>query len=107
MGRTARRVLGAGALAVLVALTAVPVVASASAGDALIKPSPAQHASLRVPVEAKVQPAEPVADRDTWSWRGFVELLVLAVACAAVVAYYSESAGQRGGTRVPARVRRR
>jgi len=102
MGRTARRVLGAGSIAVLLALTPAAGVAAPAASDAITKPSPPPAASQPGSVEAAARPAA----EERWSWRGFVELLVLAVTCSAVVAFYS-TAGERGGTRVPARVRRR
>ena len=102
MGRTARRVLGTGSIAVLLALTAVAGVAAPAAAGGISKPLPPPTASPQGSVERTApQPA------DGWSWRGFVELILLAVACSAVVAFYSTTAGERGGTRVPARVRRR
>ena len=103
MGRTARRVLGTGSIVVLLALTAAwgaetPV---AVGGIKTASPQPASP-------PASVEPAaDRRANHDRWSWRGFVELMVLAVTCSAVVAFYSATAGERGGTRVPARVRRR
>jgi hypothetical protein len=104
MGRTARRVLGTGSIAVLLALTVAAGGAAPAAADVITRPSPARPVSPQASVEA---PARPAADEGRWSWRAFVELLVLAVACSAVVAFYSTTAGERGGTRVPARVRRR
>lgn len=103
MGRTARRVLGTGTIAVPLALTPAVAVAAPAADGAITKPplplpgSPQQSA----------EPAGPQRDEGRGSVRAFVELIALAVACAAVVAYSSVSAGERGGTRVPARVRRR
>jgi hypothetical protein len=103
MRRTARRVLGAGSIAVLLALTAAEVAAAPAAGDAITKPS------LPLPgsPNRSVEPTAPRAAEARTSMRGFVELIALVVACAAVIAYYSVTAGERGGTRVPARVRRR
>ena len=103
MGRTARRVLGTGSIAVLLGLTAAEVVAAPAAGDAITKPSLPLPGSPR----GSVEPATPRAAEARTSMRGFVELIALVVACAAVIAYYSVTAGERGGTRVPARVRRR
>jgi len=103
MGRTARRVLGTGSIAVLLGLTAVEVVAAPAAGDAITKPSLPLPGSPHRSVEPTAAPR--AAERT--SMRGFVELIALVVACAAVIAYYSVTAGERGGTRVPARVRRR
>lgn len=103
MGRTARQVLGAGSIALLLALTAAAGVAAPAADDAIIKPSLPLPGS---PQRSAEPAARPAANDSRWSWRGFVELLVLAVTCSAVVAFYS-TAGERGGTRVPARVRRR
>ena len=102
MRRTARRVVGAGSIAVLLALTAADVAAAPAAGDAITKPSLPLPGSPR----GSVEPTAPRAAERT-SMRGFVELIALVVACAAVIAYYSVTAGERGGTRVPARVRRR
>jgi hypothetical protein len=103
MGRTARRVLGTGSIAVLLALTAVAVDAAPAAPDGLSKPSLPLPGSPQRSVE---QPA-PRGAEERGSMRGFVELIVLVVTCAAVIAFYSVTAGERGGTRVPARVRRR
>jgi|SRR6185295_2867732 hypothetical protein len=104
MGRTARRVLGTGSIAVLLGLTAAEVVAAPAAGDAITKPSLPLPGSPHRSVEPA---AAPRAAEERTSMRGFVELIALVVACAAVIAYYSVTAGERGGTRVPARVRRR
>src|SRR5215468_416761 len=103
MGRTARRVLGAGTIAVLLALTPAVVVAAPAAADAISKPS------LPLPgsPQRSVEPAVPQGAEARGTMWAFAELIVLAVACAAVAAFYSVSAGERGGTRVPARVRRR
>ena len=103
MERTARRVLGTGSIAVLLALTAVAGVAAPAAAGAITKPSSPPPVS---PLGSVEQTAPRGAEERT-SMRGFVELIALVVACAAVIAYYSVTAGERGGTRVPARVRRR
>src|ERR1043166_9443319 len=105
MGRTARRVLGTGSIAVLLALTAAAADAAPAAGGAITKPSLALPGSPQRSVEPTAPPG--AAREDRWSWRGFVELIVLVITCSAVVAFYSTTAGERGGTRVPARVRRR
>jgi len=102
MGRTAL-VMGTGSIALLLALTAAVGAAVPAAGDAATKVSPAPLASP--PASGERAPTRPADER--WSWRAFVEVIVLAVTCAAVVAFYSTTAGQRSGTRVPARVRRR
>jgi hypothetical protein len=104
MGRTARRVLGTGSIVLLLALTAATAGAAPAAADAIKQPPSPPHASLPGSVEPT---ALRPADARGWSWRGFVELIVLAITCSAVVAFYSVTAGERGGTRVPARVRRR
>ena len=103
MERTARRVLGAGSIAFLLALTAVAGVAAPVASDVITRPSPPLPASPPVSVERTA----PRAGSEGWSVRGAIELIVLALTCSAVVAFYSSTAGERGGTRVPARVRRR
>jgi len=104
MGRTARRVLEAGSIAVLFALTAVAGAAAPAAADASTNPSPPPLASRPGSVEPTApRPAEERAS----GMRGAIELIVLALTCAAAVAFYSAKAGGRGGTRVPARVRRR
>src|SRR4051794_21956343 len=103
MGRTARRVLGAGSIAVLLALTAATGDAAPAADDAIIKPS------LPLPgsPQRSAEPAALPAAKERGSMWAFAELMILAVTCAAVVAFYSVTVGERGGTRVPARVRRR
>jgi len=103
MGRTALRVIPTGSIALLFALTSAAGAAVPAAGDAAIRPSAAPIAS---PLASDAPVPKPPAD-ERWSWRAFVELIVLAAACAAVVAFYSMMPGERGGTRVPARVRRR
>ena len=103
MGRTARRVLGAGSIAVLLALTPAAAVAAPAAADGITRPP------LPLPgsPQRSVEPTAPRAAEERGSMRAFVELLLLAVTCAGVMAFYSVTAGERGGTRVPARVRRR
>ena len=104
MGRTARRVLGTGSIAVLIALTAAAGGAAPAAADAIARPQPPPPASR----PGSVEPTAPRAGEQRRSgWRGAIELIVLAVTCSAAVALYSTTAGERGGTRVPARVRRR
>jgi len=103
MGRTARRVLGAGSIAALLALTALEGVAAPAETDAISRsPLPLPGSPGR-----SVETTVPRAAEERGSMRAFAELLILAVTCAAVVAFYSVTAGERGGTRVPARVRRR
>ena len=104
MGRTARRVLGTGSIVVLLALTAAPAGAVPAAADDSKLAAPPPLASQLASAERTVVRR---ADEGRWSWRAFVELMVLVVTCSAVVAFYSTTAGERGGTRVPARVRRR
>ena len=103
MGRTVRRVLGAGSVAALLALTAAAAVAAPAAGDAIGRPAPPLPGSP----QRSGEPTARQAGNDRWSWSAFVELIVLAITCALVVAYYSTAAGTQSGTRVPARVRRR
>ena len=103
MGRTARRVLGTGSIALLLALTPVVADAAPAAADAISKPPLPLPGS---PQRSAETPA-PVAAKERGSRWAFAELSILAVTCAAVVAFYSVTAGERGGTRVPARVRRR
>ncbi|SRR5258705_8151369 len=102
MGRTARRVLGTGSIAVLLALTALEGVAAPAGTDGITRPQLPLPGSR----ERSVETTAPRAAEERGSMRAFAELLILAVSCAAVVAFYSV-AGERGGTRVPARVRRR
>jgi hypothetical protein len=102
MGRTARLVLGTGAIAALFALTPVVADAVPAAPGVTLSQTPAPAASRLDSAEATA----PRADDERGSWRGFVELLILAVTCSVVVAFYTTT-GERGGTRVPARVRRR
>src|SRR5690348_6296984 len=101
MGRTARGVLETGSIVVLLALTAAAVGAAPVAADGVRAAAPAPAAS---PLASAAPTAAQRAEASTWSWRGFVELMVLVVTCSAVVAFYSVTAGERGGTRVPARV---
>ena len=102
MGRTAPRALECGLIAFLLALTAVAGGAARAAADALMEPSPAPLASP----SSSVEPTAPAAV-DEGGIRGALELILLALTCAAVMAFYSITTGERSGTRVPARVRRR
>jgi len=103
MGRTARRVLESGSIAFLLALTVVAGGAARAAADALMEPSPALLASP----SSSAEPTAAPAAGDEGGIRGALELILLALTCAAVMAFYSITTGERGGTRVPARVRRR
>ena len=102
MGGTARRALGSGSIAFLLALMAVADGAARAAAGALMEPSPA-------PLASPSSSAEPAARAtvDEGGIRGALELIVLAMLCAAVMALYSITTGERSGTRVPAHVRRR
>ena len=100
MRRTARCVLSTGVIAVLLALTAGASVAGPTAADR-IAPPPLESRSAAVDGTATLGGSREL------SLRGAIELLVLVLTCAAAVALYSETAGERRGTRVPARVRRR
>ena len=103
MGGTARRALGSGSIAFLLALMAVADGAARAAADALTEPS------LPALLASPSSSAEPAARAtvDEGGIRGALELIVLAMLCAAVMALYSITTGERSGTRVPARVRRR
>ena len=102
MGRTARYVSGSGAIAVLLALAAVAGAPAPAAADGITPPPPRAES----PSASVDETATPAGSREL-TLRGVLELLVLALTCAAAMAFYSETAGERGGTRVPARVRRR
>jgi hypothetical protein len=101
MGRTARAVLVVGWIALLLGPTAALVDAAPVALDGVTAPS-------RLPASPPPS-AERTALRagEGLGLRLAIELIALALACAVAVAVYSATAGERGGTRVPARVRRR
>ena len=104
MRRMARRVLVTGSIAFLLALTALAGgAAPAAAGGATASSAPLPASP---PAYAERTPAPLVADQGL-GVRTAVELIVLALTCSIAVALYSATAGERGGTRVPARVRRR
>jgi hypothetical protein len=103
MGRTGYRVLVTGSIAFLLVLTAVAgVVAPAVAGVVSPPVSP-----LPASPPAFAERTAPLLDEGGMGVRTAVELIVLALTCSVAVAFYSAMSGERGGTRVPARVRRR
>jgi hypothetical protein len=102
MRRTAQRILGAGAIALVLALMPLAGDAAGVEGDGLTVPALPRTGSP----PASAEPAGASAE-DRPSLGGAVELIVLAVACSVAVALYSGTAGERRRTRVPARVRRR
>jgi hypothetical protein len=104
MGRTERQVLVAGSIAFLLALTALAAGAAPAAAGAVQAPSAVLPASPSASAEPTT--AAQLADRGH-GMRPAIELIVLALTCSIVVAFFSATAGERGGTRVPARVRRR
>jgi hypothetical protein len=103
MGRTARRVLGAGAIAVLLALTAVAGVADRVAADATSMSPPRPPGSLT----GFVAPAPAPLASQAITVRSAADLMLLVLACSAAVAFFSERSGEPQRARVPARVRRR
>jgi hypothetical protein len=104
MRGTARQVLVAGSIASLLALTALAAGAAPAAADAATPRSAVLPASPSPSAERMA--AAQLVDRG-FGMQAAIELIVLAVACSIVVAFFSATAGERGGTRVPARVRRR
>ncbi len=103
MGRTARTVLVSGSIVFLLGLTAAVGGAAPVAADGVTAPSSPLPAS---PPASAGRTALRVGEEGL-GLRTAIELIVLALTCAVVVAFYSATAGERGGTRVPARVRRR
>ena len=104
MARTERRVLVAGSIAFLLALTALAGGAAPAAADGGTVPPVARPASP--PASGERMTATRLVDLGLGMWPA-IELIVLAAVCSIVVAFFSVTAGERGGTRVPARVRRR
>jgi hypothetical protein len=90
-------------------VTAFPLAVTPPAGveadagaDAVTKPSPPRAACPPASAERRATSAG-----DRRGLRGMIEPIVLALMCSAAVAFYSLMSGERGGTRVPARGRRR
>ena len=108
MGRTERRVLVAGSIVLLLAVSAATGGAAPVASGGSVEPSatlfepPAAFAE-RVTATHRQGPG----GRGTASLQSAIELIVLVAACAIGVAFYSSAAAPSEGTRVPAPIRRR
>ena len=107
MGRTERRVLVAGSIVVLLALSAVTGVAGPVASDGPIEPSSTLSGSPAAFAERVTAAHGPGVGGRTGSLQTAIELIVLTGTCAIGVAFYSSTAAPREGTRVPTRIRRR
>jgi hypothetical protein len=106
MGRTERRVLVAGSIVVLLALSAVTGVAGPVASDGPIESSTLSGSPAAFAERVTAAHGPGVGGR-TGSLQTAIELIVLAGTCAIGVAFYSSTAAPREGTRVPTRIRRR
>ncbi|TMQ26464.1 MAG: hypothetical protein E6K82_04425 [Candidatus Rokuibacteriota bacterium] len=103
MGRTARVVLVSGSIACLLGLTAGLAGASPAAIDGVAVPP----SFLPAPPRASGEPQALRVGEQGLGLAMVIELIVLALTCSVAVAFYRVTTGERGGTRVPARVRRR
>ena len=103
MERTDRRLLVAGLIVVLLAVSAATGAAASDAfagtTDRVASASPVAFA------ERITGDGHHAAARD--SWQNAIALIVLAATCAIAVAFYSAATAQRTDTPVPVRVRRR
>ena len=107
MERT-ERVLVAGSIACLLALSALAGVASCAVPGEMPPVSSPRHESPGAFAERASGPREDASGfRGIASFRNAVELLILVAACGLVVAFYSASTGGQGGKRVLMRIRRR
>ena len=102
MGRTARVVLVSGSIVCLLGLTAVLAGALPAARDGV-----AASPSLLAPPSAPGAPPALRVGEQGLGLATVIELIVLALTYSVAVAFYGMTTGERGGTRVPARVRRR
>jgi hypothetical protein len=103
MGRTEQRLLVAGSIVFLLAVSATTGTAASDAfaatTDRVSSASPAAFAE-RITADGR-----NAAVRD--SWQNAIALIVLTGICATAVAFYSAATAQRTDTPVPVRVRRR
>jgi hypothetical protein len=114
MGRTERRVLVLGSVVFLLSLSAAGSAAPSAALDGSTpppRPLPASPAAFAESPAAFAQRAaggsgDSPALKAEGSFRNAVELIVLALTCGVVVAFYSASSSRQGGKRVPTRSRR-
>ena len=108
MGRTERRVLVAGSIVLLLALSAVTGVAAPVASGGPLEPSSTLSGSPAAFAErVTATHGQGASGRSTGSLQTAIELIVLAAACAIGVAFYSSTSAPSDGTRVPAPIRRR
>ena len=105
MGRTARRLFISAWIGSLLALTAIAGAAAPAARDEAASPA-ALPASAAAFAERTAGGHSPALKADG-SLRTAIELIVLALTCGIVVAFYSASGGGRGSRRVQMRIRRR
>jgi hypothetical protein len=108
MGRTERRVLVAGSIVLLLALSAVTGVAAPVASAGPIEPSSTLSGSPTAFAErVTATHGQGAGWRSTGSLQTALELIVLAVVCAIGAAFYSSTSAPSDGTRVPAPIRPR
>ena len=115
MRRTERRVLVLGSVVFLLALSAVGSAAPSAELDGATPPPPALAASPAAFAESPAAFARRAAGgsghrpalKAEGSFRNAIELIVLALTCGIVVAFYSASSSRQGGKRVLMRMRRR
>ena len=108
MGRTERRVLVAGSIVLLLALSAASGVAAPVASGGPIEPSSTLSGSPAAFAErVTATHGQGAGGRGIASLQDAIELIVLAAACAIGVAFYSSTTAPSEGTRVPAPIRRR
>jgi hypothetical protein len=103
MRRTARVVLVSGSIACLLGLTAVLAGGLPAGLDGVAAPP----SPLPVSPAASGAPQALRVGEHGLGLATVIELIVLALTCSVAVAFYGVPTGERGGTRVPARVRRR
>jgi len=114
MERTERRVLVLGSVMFLLALGAVGSARPSAALDG-VEPPPPLAASPAAFAESPAAFARRAAGESghgpalkaEGSFRNAIELIVLALTCGIVVAFYSASSSRQGGKRVLMRIRRR
>ena len=108
MGRTERRAFVAGSIVLLLALSVVAGVAAPVLSGGPSEPSSALSGSPAAFAErVTATQGQGAGGNGSGSLLRAIELIVLAVACAIGVPFFSSMPGLGKGTRVPARIRRR
>jgi len=108
MGRTERRVLVAGSIVLLLALSAVTgVAAPVVSGEPVESSSTLSGSPAAFAERVTASHDQGPGGRSTGSLQTALELIVLASACAIGVAFYSSTSAPGDGTRVLSPIRRR